>query len=89
MQIEHTYLQDFLIVLVSHRVEASEKINILQKTIQECLHEEMLGHKAPVKLASQKLFQLSGQAQQVQQQSSSGSPRHGTDDENEEIFEIQ
>ena len=52
-KIDFTYLQDFLIILMSTQVPRNDKISVLQKIIQECITKANAGKDQPtVKLAS-------------------------------------
>ena len=56
--IDVAYFTDFLIVLMSTRIESEHKITLLLKTIQDCLECAKTGKTEVIRLASQRLFEL-------------------------------
>ena len=58
MQIDVAFFTDFLVVLMSNQIEKQLKVTFLLKTIQDCLECAKTGKADLVRLASQRLFEL-------------------------------
>jgi hypothetical protein len=73
---------------MSTQVTKDDKISILQNVIRESIHSARLGQNLPVKLASQRLFQLTQSSPRLQGNRSEHFEATSQTNQ-EEIFEIQ
>lgn len=67
MEIDVAFFTDFLVVLMSNQVEKQLKVTLLLKTIQDCLECAKTGKSDLVRLASQRLFELTLKTKMDQQ----------------------
>jgi len=58
MKIDSAFFIDFLIVLVSRKVEKQQKITLMLKIIQDCLTSAKTGKAEVIRVASQRMFDL-------------------------------
>lgn len=58
MKVDSAFFTDFLIVLLSKKVEKQQKITLMLKIIQDCLTSAKNGKAEVVRVASQRLFDL-------------------------------
>jgi hypothetical protein len=58
VKIDSAFFIDFLIVLVSRKVEKQQKITLMLKIIQDCLTSAKTGKAEVVRVASQRMFDL-------------------------------
>ena len=65
VKIDSAFFIDFLIVLVSRKVEKQQKITLMLKIIQDCLTSAKSGKAEVVRVASQRMFDLTMKTMEV------------------------
>lgn len=78
-KIDSAFFTDFLIVLLSKKVDKQQKITLMLKIIQDCLTSAKNGKAEVVRVASQRLFDLTMKTLEADERKQEpGKPAEGT-----------